>query len=86
MSLFRLDISTKSHKKSKEETQGKFLWQDAYYQMRIKDFLPAQASLCKYIWEVIICIMITNEEQVGLDIWLKTPNQDAGIEDIIITT
>lgn len=31
-------------------------------------------------------MVITGEEQVGLDIYPKTPNLGIGIEDIIITT
>lgn len=40
LSLFRLDMPTKSHKKKEEETQRKFLWQDTCCLMEIKDLLP----------------------------------------------
>lgn len=86
LSLFRSNTSTRSHKGSEKIIQGKSLWWDAYCQIRIKDFLPAQASLCEYMWEVVACMLITVEGQVGLDIRLETPNQGIGTENIIIMT
>lgn len=42
--------------------------------MEIKDFLPTQASLYKYTWEVVAYIVITGKGQTSLDIWPKNLN------------
>lgn len=47
--LFKSDMPIKSQIKSEEVIQSEFLWHGACYQMRIKDFLSALASLCEYI-------------------------------------
>lgn len=86
MSLFRSDTPTSSHKISKEVTQGEFLWQGTCRQIKIKDFLPVQASFCEYTWEIFAGMVITSEGQVGPDIWPETPNQSTSTEDMIIMT
>ena len=53
--------------------------------MRIKDFSPEQASLCKYTWEVVAYMVIRGEGRSGPDIWPETPNQGIGTEDMIFT-
>lgn len=53
--------------------------------MRIKDFLPAQTSLYKYIWKIVVCIIIIDEKQTGPDIWPENFNQSTAIEDMTIT-
>ena len=53
--------------------------------MDIKDFLPKQASLCEYIWKVVVCIVITSEGYSSLNIWPKILNQDTSTENIIFT-
>ena len=54
--------------------------------MGIKDSLPKQASLCKYTWEVIACMVIISKWRSGPDIWPETPNQSTSTEDMILTT
>ena len=64
---------------------GEFLWHSVYCYMGIKDFWPKQASLCEYTWEVIAYMVITGKRHSGPDIWLETPNQGIGTEDMILT-
>ena len=52
--------------------------------MGIKNFLPKQASLYKYTWEVFAYMLITSERRLGPDIWPETPNQGTSTEDMII--
>ena len=56
----------------------KFLWHGICHRMDIKDFLPKQASLYKYTWEVIAFMVITDEGYLDPDIWLETLNQGTG--------
>ena len=54
--------------------------------MNIKDFLPKLACLYKYIWKVVICIVITGKGHIGPDIWPETPNQSTNTKDMILIT
>ncbi len=70
---FRSDLPS-DHKKTDEEPVGEFLWRDICRHMGIKDSSPEKASLCKYTWEIVACMMITDEWHSGPDIWPKTLN------------
>lgn len=54
--------------------------------MEIKDSLLIEASLCEYTWEVVACMKITSEGQVGPDMELEIQNQGTGTKNIIIIT
>lgn len=82
--LFRSNPSLLKHKKTDEEPVREFLWRGICCCIGIKDFLAKQASLCKYIWEVVACKVITCEGCWNLDIWPKTPNQGIGTKDMIL--
>lgn len=64
---------------------NELLWRGVCYHIAIKDFSPKQASFYKYIWEVIIYRVMTGKRHLGPDIWLETPNQGTGTEDMIRT-
>lgn len=53
--------------------------------MDIKDFSSKQVSFYKYTWEVVVCIVMTDEGYLDPDIWLETHNQGIDSEYIIIT-
>lgn len=53
--------------------------------MSICDFLLKQASFCEYTYEFVTYKVITGQRYLGLDIWLKTLNQNRETEDIIFT-
>ena len=84
--LFRSDLPPPDHEKTDEEPVGEFLWRGLCSPMGIKDSSPKQASLYKYTWEFVACIVIIGKGRSGLNIWPKTPNQDTDTENIILTT
>lgn len=70
LNLFnRSDLPLSDHKKIDEELISGFLWRGICCGMDIKDFLPKQTSLSEYIWEVVVCIMITGKGHLDPDIW-----------------
>lgn len=52
---------------------------------RYQNFLPKQASLGEFIWEIVACMVITGKRRSGLNIWRETFNQGTVTEDIIFT-
>lgn len=81
---FRSDLLLFGHKKSDKEPLIEFLWWGVCCHIRIKDYLPKWASFGEHIWEIVIYIVIIDKKRLSSDIWLKTPNQDTGIDDNII--
>ena len=59
---------------------GWSLWPGYCRCLRIKNLTPAGGSLCKYIWKVVVCMVLTGKKRVGPDIWLKTLQQVENIE------
>lgn len=64
---------------------GNALWHRHCRRSGIKDLIPAACSLYKYIWEIILCIVLIGKEYLGSDIWPETPNQAKGIKNMIRT-
>ncbi len=65
---------------------GHPLWRGYRHHSGIKDSTLAAHSLCKYIWEVVICMVLTGKGRLGLDIWLETPQQAKSTESMMRTT
>lgn len=78
------DPSPLDHKKTDAEPEGEFLWHGIYYYMGIKDSFPKQANFCVYIWEAVVCMIITSKRRSSLDIWLDTFNQGTDTMDMIL--
>ena len=85
-SLNRSHPPLSDYNKTDGEPVGEFLWCDVCRHMAIKDSLPEYTSFCEYTWELIVCMVITGEGSSGPDIWLETPNQGTGTEDMILTS
>lgn len=85
-SFSRSNPSSLDHKKIDEKPIGEFLWRGICRRINIKDFLLKQASLYKYTWEVVACIVIIGKGRLGPDIWLEIPNHSTHSEDMIFTT
>ncbi len=47
---------------------GYTLWRESCRHSRIKNLTTATHSLCEYIWEVILCMILVNDGRLGLDI------------------
>ena len=62
---------------------GHFLWRGYCNHLEIKNLIPAGRSLCKYIWEVIVYIVLTDKKRLKPNIWLEIPQQAESIESII---
>lgn len=62
---------------------GYTLWRGHYRRLEIKDSTPAACSLCKYIWKVILCMVLTGKRCLRPDIWSEIIDQAKSIEDII---
>lgn len=43
----------------------------------------ATGNLCKYTWEVVVCIVLTGKRRLRPDIWLKTLQQTKSIKSIM---
>lgn len=64
---------------------GYTLWHRYCRRFRIKDLIPAACNLCKYIWKVILYIVLIDDGRLGLDIWPETLDQAKGIEEMMRT-
>ncbi len=64
---------------------GYALWRGHRQRFGIKDLTQAARSPCEYIWEVILCIVLTNNGRLDPDIWPETPNQAESIEEMMRT-
>ncbi len=53
---------------------GYALWRGHRRRSGIKDSIPATRSLCKYTWEVILCMFLIGDRRLGPDIWPETPD------------
>lgn len=84
--MFGSDWPLLDYEKTNKKCISEFLWQGVYCHIGIKDSLPKKVTLCKYTWEVVICIVMTGERCSGPNIWPETPNQDTSTEDMIYTT
>ncbi len=51
----------------------------------IKDLTSAAYSLCKYTWEVILCMVLIDDGRLGPDIWPETSDQVEGTEQMMRT-
>lgn len=81
----RSDPPPSNHKKIDGEPIDEFLWHGVCCYIGIKNFLPKQTSFYEYTWEVIVYMVITGKKHLSPNIWPKTPNQDTGIKDMILT-
>ena len=62
---------------------GYFPWRRHCCCLQIKNSIPAAQSLCKYIWEVVVCMVLIRKRRLGPDIWPKTPEQAESIKDMM---
>ena len=62
---------------------GYSLWRGHRRCSGIKNSIPAAQSLCKYTWEVVACMVLTDKERLGPDMWPETPEQAESTEDMI---
>ncbi len=53
---------------TKASAMGHPLWRRYRHHSGIKDSTPAAYSLCKYTWEIVICMVLTGERRLGPDI------------------
>lgn len=68
---------------AKAAKAGFTMWRKHCRQSRIKDSIPAAHSLSKFTQKIIVYIVLTGKERLGLNIWLETGNQAKGTEDMI---
>ncbi len=61
------------------------LWRGYCYRLGIKDSISATHHLCRYTWEIVVCIVLTGEERVEPDILPETPQQAERMESMIRT-
>lgn len=47
-------------------------WRRHCRRLKIQDLIFAGYSLCKYTWEVVIYMVLTDKERLGSDIWPET--------------
>ncbi len=64
---------------------GYALWRGHRRRSGIKDSISATHSLCEHTWEVILCMVLTNNGHLGPDIWPETPDQAEDTEKIMRT-
>ena len=53
--------------------------------LEIQDSIPVIRSLCKYAWEIDVCMVLTGKGCLGQDIWPETPQQAESMESIMRT-
>lgn len=54
---------------------GYFLWRGYCHYSGIKNSIPGIQNLCKYTWEVVLCMVLTGKRLLEPNIWLKTLEQ-----------
>lgn len=59
------------------------LWHAYHQHSGIKNSTPTNCNLCKYIWEVILCMILIGKECLEPEIWIEIPDQAEGIEDMM---
>lgn len=65
---------------TKAPDMGYSLWHKYYYCMGIKNLISADRSLCKYIWEVILCMILTDKGYLRPDIWPEPLNKPKALK------
>ena len=59
------------------------LWRGHCRHLGIMDSTPTTYNLYKYIWKVILCMVLIDERRLGPDIWPEITNQTKSIEDMM---
>ncbi len=65
--------------------KGHALWRRHRRRSWNNDSTLTACSLCKYIWEVILCMLLTGNRRLSPDIWPKIPDQAEDTEEMIKT-
>ena len=60
------------------------LWRRHRCCASIKDSTFAARNLCKYTWEVMICMVLIGKGRLGPDIWTETPQQAKNTKSMLI--
>ncbi len=64
---------------------GYAFWRRHCHRSGIKNSTPAARSLCEYTWEVILCMVLTDDGRLGPDIWPETPDHAESTEEMMRT-
>lgn len=62
---------------------GYVLWCGYCQYSNMENLTPATCSLCKYIWKVILFMILIRKRVLKPDIWSKIPDQSKDIEDMM---
>lgn len=80
------DISNSIPLFSKVFAMSYLLWNKYYCYLRIKNPISAIRSLYKYIWEIVVYIVLTGTGHLRPNIRPKTPQQASSIESMMRIT
>lgn len=58
-------------------------WHEHCWHFEINDLILAAINLYKYIWKVILCIVLIGNRCFGPNIWPKIPGQAKSIKNIM---